>query len=337
MIEIDGTFGEGGGQILRTSLALSAVTKEPFRIVDIRARRSKAGLLRQHLTGVKAAAEICGATVRGAELGSTTLEFEPGDVRPGNYEFSIGSAGSTTLVLQTILPALASAESPSTVVIEGGTHNSSAPSFEFLRDTFAPALAAVGPRVQLELERHGFYPAGGGRIAATIAPARFEPHAWLERGEIRDRRIVAAVANLPRSIGERENQAIRAKLSWPESIGAIVEVDSPGPGNVVTVQLESEALTETFVGFGERGVRAEAVGDRVAEEVKRYLAVDAPVGEHLADQLVLLLALAGGGRFRTIAPSRHTLTQIEVVPKFLEVDVDVEKLDGGVWEISIAG
>lgn len=337
MIEIDGTFGEGGGQILRTSLALSAVTGQPFRIDDIRRKRSRGGLLRQHLTGVRAATEVCGAATKGVELGSTTLVFEPGDVRAGEYSFEIGSAGSSTLVLQTILPALLQADGPSQVSMSGGTHNRAAPTFEFLRDTFAPMVHRAGPQLDLTLAGHGFYPAGGGQIIADIAPAPLVGFELLERGEIRQRRAHVLVAHLPDHVAERELATVREKLTWAEEQGSFGRVDdtSPGPGNVLTLQLFSEAVTETFVAFGEKGVPAEVVGDQACNEVKAYLASGAPVGGYLADQLVLLFALAGGGRFRTLAPSKHTLTQIEVIPKFLEVDIDCERVEDGQWEISV--
>jgi RNA 3'-terminal phosphate cyclase (ATP) len=338
MIEIDGTFGEGGGQILRTSLALSAVTGHAFRIVDIRAGRRKSGLLRQHLTAARAVAEVCEADVDGMELGSTTLVFRPGDVRPGEYEWSVGSAGSSTLVLQTVLPALLEADSPSRVVVEGGTHNTHAPTFEFLRDTFAPALARAGWELDLQLEAHGFYPAGGGRIVADVQPGDGHPFEIMERGEITGRRAEATLAHLPDHIAERELGTVREKLSWPEDTATIRRVDdsSPGPGNVLTVQLESASGTATFVGFGQKGVPAETVAETVCDDVKNYLRSGAPVDEHLADQLILPMALAGGGRFRTTAPTRHTLTQIEIVPKFIAVDIDCERVDDDhVWEIVI--
>ncbi len=337
MLEIDGKTGEGGGQILRTSLALSALTGLPFRMVDIRKNRSRGGLMRQHLTCVRAAAAICGATVKGDELRSTTLEFVPGDVVAGDYEFAIGSAGSTTLVLQTVLPALASASAPSTVSIEGGTHNQMAPTFEFLRDTFAPQLARMGPQLEITAPKFGFYPAGGGQLEARIAPAAWTGFELLDRGEILARTVEAMVAHLPDHIAEREVETVLERLSWPAKAGSVVRAHdhSPGPGNIVTVQVTSQHLTETFVGFGEKGVQAETVAKRVSDEARSYLAAVVPVGEHLADQLALLMAIAGSGRFRTSAPTRHTLTQLEIIPKFLEVDIECERIDDQVWECSI--
>lgn len=338
MIEIDGTFGEGGGQILRTSLALSALTGTPFRIRDIRKKRSKPGLMRQHLTCVRAAAEICDAQMRGAELRSTELEFEPGDVQPGEYSFSIGSAGSTTLVLQTVLPALAKADRASQIVVEGGTHNQMAPTFEFLRDTFAPMLRRVGPTLELEATSLGFYPAGGGRLRASIQPAPWGEVNVLERGALVRRSVVATLAHIPDHVGQREIETVLDRLSWTTDSASLRRADdlSPGPGNVVTIQVESEHVTETFVGFGEKGVRAESVAHRACEQAKRYLACGAPVGEHLADQLVLLLAAGEGGVFRTSAPTQHTLTQLEVIPKFLDVEITCERTEDRDWEVRVS-
>lgn len=201
MIRIDGSSGEGGGQILRSSLSLSLATGKPFCIEKIRARREKSGLLRQHLTAVLAAAEIGGAEVEGANLGSQAIRFIPGTVKPGNHRFVIGTAGSGTLVLQTILPALVTASGPSCITIEGGTHNLQAPPFDFLEKCFLPIINQLGAKVVVKLERYGFYPAGGGCFSVTIQPcARLSPIRLVDRGEITQRKSVAVVANLPRTI-----------------------------------------------------------------------------------------------------------------------------------------
>jgi RNA 3'-terminal phosphate cyclase (ATP) len=171
LIRIDGRLGEGGGQILRTSLSLSLVTGKAFRIENIRAGREKPGLLRQHLAAVLAAAEVCGGEVEGAVPGSSCLTFRPGPVRPGQYRFSVGTAGSATLVFQTVLPALMLGSWPSSVEVEGGTHNMAAPPYDFLSRTFVPLVNRMGPNVSLRFERYGFYPAGGGRFSAEIQPA----------------------------------------------------------------------------------------------------------------------------------------------------------------------
>ena len=336
-ITIDGSMGEGGGQVLRTSLALSVITGKPFRIANIRARRKQGGLLRQHLTALKAAAEVSRASVKGAEIGSKEVTFEPREVVPGEYQFSIGTAGSATLVLQTILPALITASAPSHLLLEGGTHNPWAPPFDFLDKAFLPILNRMGPEVTCELERPGFYPAGGGRFTVTVNPVpKLHAISLLERGEIRRYGCRAMVAQLPRTIGEREVKVVCDALGWGMENS---EVDSCrqslGPGNILTVELESENVTEVITGFGSRGVRAEDVAKGAAKEAQRYLKAGVPVGLHLADQLLLPLALAGGGSFRTLSPSLHTLTNIEVVKIFLDVGIECRPVAEDVSEITV--
>src|SRR5436305_3346353 len=188
MLTIDGSEGEGGGQILRTSLALSLVTGQPFRMERIRAKRQKPGLLKQHLTAVEAAKTVGCAEVEGAALSSQTLEFRPGPVTPGNYRFAVGTAGSATLVLQTLLPALLTAAGHSTPTLEGGTHNPMAPPFDFLQKSFMPLIHRMGPSVELKLRRPGFYPAGGGQFHARIEPVKKLSRLDLfDRGSVRCR------------------------------------------------------------------------------------------------------------------------------------------------------
>ena len=326
MIIIDGSQGEGGGQILRTALALSMVTGKPFRLEKVRAGREKPGLMRQHLTALRAAAEICAAQVTGDELGSRELTFTPGPVSPGHYEFKIGTAGSATLVLQTVLPPLLVAKGPSDLVLEGGTHNPFAPPFNFLDKCFLPLINRMGPSVYAYLERPGFYPAGGGRFTVSIQPVASLNHLeLLEAGKPRQHLARALVAGLPRNIAEREVKVIARKLGWEaDRLRVETAPDSCGPGNLVTVELEYEALTEVFTGFGQKGVTAEAVAEQVVDEVRRYLAAQVPVGEYLADQLMLPLALAGGGAYKTMALSRHAVTNRHVIGLFLDTPIAVE-------------
>lgn len=335
MLVLDGSQGEGGGQILRSALTLSLLTGTPFRIDNVRAGRPRPGLMRQHLTAVEAAAAIGQAEVSGAAVGARSLFFRPGRVRGGEHRFSVGTAGSATLVLQTVLPALLTAAEPSTLLLEGGTHNPASPPFDFLARTFLPLVARMGPRVEATLERPGFYPAGGGRLRVTVAPCpRLQPLELEQRGPIVRQRARAVLSNLPRSIGEREIHRLRERLGWEAPAFAIETVESDGPGNVVLVELESEALTEICVGFGAKGVRAEAVADGAADEAAAYLAAGVPVGAHLADQLILPLAMAGGGRFRTVAPTAHTRTQLAVVQRFLEVKLQLTP-DGEAWRLQV--
>ncbi len=327
MLTIDGSQGEGGGQILRSSLGLSLVTGKPFTIANIRAKRAKPGLMRQHLTAVNAATEVGQAGVTGAALRSTELTFEPGAVRPGEYRFAVGTAGSATLVLQTVLPALLCAPGPSVLRLEGGTHNPWAPPFDFLAKAFLPLVNRMGPTVRAELVRPGFYPAGGGEFRVTITPAAaaLAPVELLKRGKTKRVRATAMVASLPRHIAERELRVVADKLGLKSKDLFVDEVSgSRGPGNVVTIEVECEHLTEVFTGFGERQTRAETVADKAAQQARRYLAKDAAVGEYLTDQLIIPLALAGSGAFRTLGLSRHAQTNIEVIEKFLDVKFEVD-------------
>lgn len=325
---IDGSRGEGGGQILRSSLAISMISQRPICVTNIRKGRPKPGLMRQHLTAVQAAAQICNARVTGDCIGSCELTFEPNAVVPGEFRFSIGTAGSTTLVLQTILPALVIASGPSTLILEGGTHNPLAPPFDFLANSFLPLINRMGPQVAVELERHGFFPAGGGRFRVAITPTdRLRPLSLVERGEIVDRRAIALISHLSPEIARRELKVLGEKLGWNDSAWTVAEApNSPGPGNVLFVEIETPQLTEVFTGFGERGIRAERVAERLVHDVRRYLAAEVPVGEYLADQLLLPLAMAGGGEFVTLPLSRHSTTQIELLEQLMDVKVEVHEL-----------
>jgi RNA 3'-terminal phosphate cyclase (ATP) len=322
MLTIDGSMGEGGGQVLRTSLAFSLLGGAPFCITNIRAARARPGLMRQHLVAVRAAAEISDATVSGAELGSRELVFRPKGVRAGDYTFSIGGAGSTTLVFQTVLyPLLLGASSPSTVTLEGGTHNPMAPPVTFLETTFLPLLARMGARVDVAFERYGFYPAGGGRWKATIFPASsLQRLELLERGKLLGRSARAVVAQIPGAVAIRELDTLARALDWDRAWCRPTSVDNAhGPGNALHAFVESEHVTEVFTAFGERGVRAEAVAASLANEVSRYLSSDVPVGEHLADKLLLPMVLGSGGVFRTLSPSLHCRTQMDLARLFLDV------------------
>ena len=330
MVRIDGAFGEGGGQILRTSLSLSLITEKPFRIENIRANRKKPGLLRQHLTAVQAAAAIGGGETLGAELGSKKLTFAPGNIEAGKYHFAIGTAGSGTLVLQTILPALMTASAPSQIVIEGGTHNPAAPPFDFLERCFLPLLEKMGPRVKVELERYGFYPAGGGRFTVEITPcASLQPLTLGERGDIIEKRVVALVANLPYHIARREMDTAATMLQWDEECLSCIDTkNSVSPGNLVMIELKSSELTAIFTGFGERSVKAEDVAAEAVRQAQAYLASRTVADEHLADQLLLPLALAGGGSFTASSLNLHAQTNMHVIRQFLPVRFEVQEGQG---------
>lgn len=329
-IELNGTQGEGGGQILRTALSLSMITGIPFRIAHIRARRTKPGLLRQHLTAVRAATEICQAQVTGAEAGSQVLEFVPGKIRAGDYRFAIGTAGSCTLVSQTVLPALWFADGESTLTVSGGTHNPAAPPADFLIHSWLPLMHRMGVETEIEQKRHGFYPAGGGEIQARIKPLQaLQPLHLMSRGACIATQATAVVAGVPVDVAQRELSRLHAQLGELEQNVRLLPSEE-GPGNVLMVALHHAHITEVFTGFGERGVAAESVADRVATAARQYRESAAAVGEHLADQLLLPLALARAGGYTTTCASSHLQTNCAVIERFLDVTFRVVEADGAV-------
>lgn len=316
ILELDGAIG--GGQVLRTALSLSMITGRPLRIHNIRAKRSRPGLLRQHLTAVLAAAQVSGAELEGAEMHATTLTFRPQVLRGGDYRFAIGSAGSCTLVLQSILPALLHAAEPSRVYICGGTHNPAAPPFDFLEQAWLPLLRRMGARVELQLHRHGFMPAGGGALEAFIQPSRLLPMDLPERGAITGQHAQVLLAGIAGHVGERELERVGKRLKWPDEDLHCTWLDqSHGPGNILMLTVACEHLTEQFCAFGHQsGVRAETVADRAIEPLRQWLASEAAVAEHLADQLLLPMALAGAGSFTTTHLSEHLRSNIQVIEAF---------------------
>jgi len=337
MITIDGSMGEGGGQVLRTALTMALATGRACRIDNIRGKRPKPGLLRQHLTAVNAAAAISDAQVEGVAIGSRTLTFAPRTVKAGDYAFAVGTAGSATLVLQTVLVPLMLTARPSTLTLEGGTHNPWAPTFDFLDRVVLPLVNRIGPKVHASLERPGFYPAGGGRFTVTVQPAAALARLdLLERGEIRGRRVKVLLANLPQHIAERELATALKFLNWPDECGSIEMVsDGPGPGNVLLIEQEGEHATQICTGFGEMRTPAESVAEKAAKEFRRYLAAGVPVGTHLADQLMPILALGEGGSYRTLALTRHAMTNADVIRQFANVEIVVNEETRDVVRVDI--
>ena len=341
MIEIDGSQGEGGGQIVRSSLTLSAVTGRAFRIKKIRAGRKRSGLLRQHLTAVKAVREVCGGQVEGAELHSPELTFVPGPIQHRGFHFQVGSAGSAILVAQTVLPVLLTANGNSRVVIEGGTHNMAAPPFDFLSECYLPLVSRMGGVFKSRIEQYGFFPAGGGKIQIDIQP----PSRWTgldlpDRGGPVEPSAEALVAKLPASIGEREVRVIQRRSGWEKSRFSVREIkNSRGPGNVVMIRMRFPRLTEIVTAFGRRGVTAEQVAKNAWREAKKYLSGDTPVGEYLADQLLLPMAIAArhgnARRFLTGELSSHCQTHIDIIRRFLDVSIEVNVRSGTHYEVVV--
>ncbi len=333
MILIDGRLGEGGGQILRTALSLSVVTGKPFRLINIRKKRSKPGLRHQHLV------EISGARCKGNVLQSLQLEFVPTAIRPGNYFFNIPTAGSSMQVIQTVLPMLSFADAPSVVTVRGGTHNPGAPPYEFFLDSFLPLLQQLGFTAEIQLRKHGFYPVGGGEITAAIHPhsPNEKEFSLRQRGEPDTASGEILISWLPRSIAEREMKVLQQRLSWLENKIKINEVtDSPGPGNVVMIRVRYGDLTYLFTAFGQRGKPAEQVAAEAGEAFLSFRLRNAALDEHLANQILLYLALKDGGAFTTPSFSSHTKTNIEIINRFLEKKIAVKKKDDGCFEINVS-
>lgn len=337
-IEIDGSVGEGGGQILRTSLSLSVITGRPIRITRIRAGREKPGLMRQHLTCVKAAQQISAAEVEGAELGSSTLVFRPQALVGGSHHFAIGTAGSTSLVLQTVLPALLCAKEASRITVEGGTHNMLAPSTCFLQRAFLPQLRRMGADVSLEVVREGLFPAGGGAVVLQVRPAALHGLSLCERGAKQSIQAEALLASVPEHVGLREITAVADHYKLRrEHIRHRVLGSRTGPGNVLSVWAEFEHVVELVTVHGERRLPAEQVAAKACAQLDAYLDSGAVVGEYLADQLLLPMWLAGAGRFHCVAPSLHTTTNLQTLSLFGGPSLVCEKLANGAHEIRVAG
>jgi RNA 3'-terminal phosphate cyclase (ATP) len=336
MIELDGQAG--GGQLLRTALALSLCTGEAFAMTGIRARRERPGLLRQHLTAAEAARAVGDATLDGATTGSTTLRFVPNGIRGGDHRWAIGTAGSTTLVLQTVLPALWMHGVAARLAIEGGTHNPQAPTADFIEEAFLPLLVRMGLDGDFRMGGHGFYPAGGGEIAldlrASAKPSALHlPH----RGEVIERHARAILSAIPLGIGQRELDVARRRLGLGDDEVSLRHVKpSTGPGNALSIRLRAEHSTAVFTGFGIKRVTAEHVAEGASKAAQVWLAADVAVDEHLADQLLLPMALAGEGSFSTTLPSDHTRSNAALIEKFLPVEFDFRDEGRGRWLVTVS-
>lgn len=343
MVEIDGSLGEGGGQIIRTSLSLSALTNIPFLIAGIRSRRPKPGLRAQHLSAVRAVQEISGARVEGDEIGSHKIIFEPGAVKGGTFRFDIGTAGATSLVLETLLPPLLFAHSGSRISLHGGTHVPISPPFHFIRDVFLPFLSELSMQVKTSIKTYGFYPKGGGEIEAEVAPLAVRPFGAVELPEnkaIWTVKGVSAVANLPLSIAERQRQAaVFALKGLPLTIDMETRaVSSPGTGTFLFLKAQGGACRAGFTSIGVRGKRAETVGLEAASALLEYWRRPGCVDPLLADQILIYLALSRGrSTFTTTAITPHLLTNLAVIEKFLQNGYQVEGQSGSPGKVTIDG
>jgi RNA 3'-terminal phosphate cyclase (ATP) len=326
MLRVDGGMGEAGGQVLRTSLAVSLLTGEPLRIFDIRKGRPKPGLAAQHLAAVRAAALVSRAEVVGDHLRSTEVELRPRAVTAADYRIDVGTAGSATLVVQTIAAALLATGRASSIVVQGGTHNPMAPPLEFLREVWAPTQGA--PCV-VTSSAVGLYPRGGGALRVELGP-RAAPPAAIEltaRGPLLAHELRVILAGVPRHVGDREQrtyeEALRGLAPVIPIVARVDEVGQTGPGNVLVATLRFERVAHVVVAFGERGVSAEVVASRLAADVRALFDSDVPVDEHLADQLLLPMVFGAGGELVTVPSSRHTTTQIALLRSLVGAEIDV--------------
>lgn len=346
VLEIDGGQGEGGGQILRSSLSLSMLTGRPIIIRNIRAGRRKPGLMRQHLVCVEAARVLSAAFVTGGTLGSTELSFIPGEIIAGEYSFAIGSAGSTMLVLQTILPAMLQMTSPCQVTLSGGTHNPLAPSADFFNACFLPQLHAIGANVRFEIAALGLYPAGRGSVTLSTDPlpngSKLVPLSLLQRDGAARISAHAIVAGVPYHVAERELAWLRENYSAGKAKHVVpiaslrsTEANHTGPGNVLCASVSFDNVCEQATEFGTRGVSAEDVAKTARDGLARYLRSGAVVGEHLADQLLLPMLLAGGGEFICAEPSQHLRTNANVIEAFGVAKITIAPSASNLWRVAL--
>ncbi len=337
-VGIDGRYGEGGGQILRTALTLSSLLNVPVRIDHIRANRTKSGLRPQHLAAVNALATITGARVDGARVGSTELLFDPERLRGGNYSFHIGTAGSTGLVLQALIPVLLFGNTRSHVHISGGTHVPWSPPFHYLQSVFSPALKAMGGELDLEILTWGWYPKGGGVVRASVYPTGgLKAIRYLNRGNLRDIQVLSAFSNLPLRIAKRQKDQALTRLRHlgitPHT--RIEDAPSPGQGTALFLAVQFEGSTAGFTSLGREGKKAEAVADDACDLLIGFLDGGGVIDRHLADQLVLYMALAEGySTFLTKNITEHLLTNIWVIERFLQVTFAVEE---GAGKVGVQG
>ncbi|MDW8084588.1 MAG: RNA 3'-terminal phosphate cyclase [Candidatus Caldarchaeum sp.] len=348
IMELDGSIGEGGGQVLRVALAISAITSRPLRVYNIRKKRSNPGLRHQHLTAVRAVQEACGGEVKGANVGSTEIVFYPGKVGKTFLDLDTGTAGSTTLVLQSLIPVLCFAGKKTQFRIRGGTNNPNAPTFEYFHQVFLEALNKLGVDTGLSLARRGFYPRGGGAVEGYVSPVRrIASFEFVATPRISKILIHGYTARLPAHVADRMTKACKQVLA-EKAIAPIEVVEevlnendekcSIDPGAGIFILGKSETLPLGVDRLGEKGVPAETVGREAAYSFLQELERKAPVDSHLGDMLVIYAALADGkSTYRVTNLTNHTLTSIEVCKALLHIRAGVEGSLGQVAMISIEG
>ncbi len=348
MIKIDGSHGEGGGQILRTTFTLSALLGESAEIFNIRAGRKKPGLQPQHLTGVRAVAEICDGELEGDDLLSQRLILRPGKIQSGDYEFDVmkikSSAGNTGMIFQQIAPVLAFGNKVSNVVLKGGTHTEWAPPVDYLQEVFLPTAARMGFQANLNVERWGWFPIGQGIVKANIKPVQGNLKAieLINHGKLKRISGVSLVSRLPLSIAERErNQAsLRIKESGFGKLFNcdIKSVPSLGTGNYFCLVTEFENSVAGFNSLGKIGKKAEKVANEAVDELIKFFESESCIEKHLGDQLILYMALAEGrSSFKVSEISSHILTNTWVIEQFLPVKFEIKGKLGKSGTVSVKG
>lgn len=325
MIEIDGAHGEGGGQILRTSLSLAMMRGEPLQMTNIRAGRRKPGMMRQHLAAVKAATQMSKAKTQGMELGSRSLFFEPTEsFDGGDLMVELSSAGSTSLIFQTLLPSMLKAGRYTNLILKGGTHNPMAPCFDFLKDSFIPCLDKMGYNIELKLIRRGFYPAGGGEFHVEVKPSRkYFPFIQLQRKMLMLESATCILSKLWPGILEKELQLLDHEFQGRIPIYGVEDDSSPGPGNVVLIKQMYGDLYSVFTSFGDRNISSEKVIEEVVQEMKSFQRSSATIEPRLADQLLLPMLIAEGGEFTTSKITNHLITQAELLNQICGYKVEI--------------
>lgn len=327
MIEIDGSYGEGGGQILRTALALSAILRKPFTIHHIRSKRKNPGLQAQHLEAVRALARITEAETEGVRFESQKITFVPKKIVPGNYDFAVRTAGSVTLLLQAVFLPLCLAEGSSRLNLVGGTHVPWSPPFHYFSEVLLPTLQPLGISVDPAIEKWGFYPRGGGRIHLKIEPAvELKSISLVDRGSLKKIRGLSAISNLPMHVAERQKdqalKRIQAELKIDPGITIVCDVPSNGPGSFLFLLAEYEKTIAGFSSLGARGKPAEKVADEAVDSLKDYMESDGCIDFHLSDQLAPFMALAKGySSFTTTQLTDHLLTNLWVIGQFLGIKI----------------
>jgi RNA 3'-terminal phosphate cyclase (ATP) len=324
LIEIDGSYGEGGGQILRTALALSAILKKPCTIHHIRSKRKNPGLQAQHLEAVEALARITEAETEGVKFGSQKITFNPNEILPGDYQFEVKTAGSVTLILQAIFLPLCLAQGNSTLTLIGGTHVPWSPPFHFFSQVLLPTLESMGISVNATIEKWGFYPRGGGNVKLKIKPVHeLRPINLVERGSLKRVRGLSAASNLPKHVAERQREQalkrIQGELNIDAEISILYDAPSIGQGSFLFLLTEYGKVLAGFSSLGSRGKPAEKVADEAVDVLKEYINAEGCIDPHLADQLIPFMALAkGNSSFTTTQMTDHLLTNLWVISHFLE-------------------